>query len=207
MRECAIEMDRPIMRDSKWIIILWAMLASASILTTACGGSLYKVKPVVRAPIADGASGAEAGGIKVRAMPLLLDEEIQELFEANLLLAGLLPVRAEISNNSGVAVDMKKARFHLRDGDGREWKALGAKQAVARILKYYDVYIYNPHSRAKFEEDFRTHAFNIDTPLAQGEQRSGLIFFQTPKKEAVSSPHGLVLTIEKLPQTVELKLN
>jgi hypothetical protein len=192
---------------SRFKLVLRIGLVCALILTAACGGSLYKVKPVVQAPIADGASGAEAGGIKVHAVPILIDEEIQELFEANLLLAGLLPVRADVTNESGAPVDLKNARFHLRDGDGREWKAKTAKQAVAGILKYYDVYLYNPNSRRKFEEDFRMHALNIDAPLAQGEQRSGLVFFQTPKKEAVSSPRGLVLTIEKLPQTIELKLN
>lgn len=188
-------------------LVLCIGLACALILTVACGGSLYKVKPVVQAPIADGASGAEAGGIKVRAVPILIDEEIQELFEANLLLAGILPVRVDVTNANGALVDLKNARFRLRDGDTREWKAQTAKQAVSRILKYYDVYIYNPNSRRKFEGDFRAHALNIDSPLAQGEQRSGLVFFQTPKKEPVSSPRGLVLTIEKLPQSIELRLN
>ena len=195
------------MQISKLTIVAWALLTAALVLTASCGGSLYKVKPVVQAPLADGASGAEAGGIRVRAIPLLIDEEIQELFEANLLLAGMLPVRTEITNNSGAAVDMKKAKFRLRDGDGHEWKVKSPMQSVARILKYYDVYLYNPHARLKFEEDFLKHGFDIDTPLAQGEQRSGLIFFQTPKKEAVSSPHGLVLTIEKLPGNVEINVN
>ena len=179
----------------------------AAILTTTCGGSLYKVKPVVQTPIADGASGAEAGGFRASALPLLTDEEIQELFEANLLLTGILPVRVEMGNNSGAPVDLKKARFSLRDGDGRAWKTMSAKNAVSRVLDYYAVYLYNPNARAKFEEGVRAHAFNIEAPLRQGEQRSGLLFFQSPKKEPVSSPRGLVLSIEKLPQSLELKLN
>lgn len=184
------------------------MLALAFILTTACGGSLYKVKPVVEAPpLADGAAGTEAGGVRVRAVPILTDEETQELFESNLLLAGLLPVRVEIDNRSGALVDLKKLRFRLRDGAGREWRARNAKQAVSRILEANQVYLYNPNSRRAFEEDFRAHALQIETPLAQGEQRSGLVFFLTPEKQPVSSPRGLVLSIEKLPQPLELRLN
>jgi hypothetical protein len=34
-----------------------------------------------------------------------------------------------------------------------------------------------------------------------------LIFFQTPRKEAVRSPRGLVLIVEKLAQPVALRLN
>jgi hypothetical protein len=182
-------------------------LALALVFTAACGGSLYKVKPVVEAPIADGAAGVEAGGFNVRAVPMLVDEEIQELFEANLLLAGLLPVRVEMYNGSGAAVDLKKARFRLHDSASREWKARSAKDAVARILKANGVFLYNPNSRKQFAEEFRAHALNVETPLAQGERRRGLIFFQTPKNEAVSSPRGLILSIEKLPQPLELRLN
>lgn len=184
----------------------WLALA-VLICAASCGGSLYKVKPVVEAPIAEGATGAQAGGINVRAVPMLSDEESFELFESNLLLAGILPVRIEMSNQSGAPVDFKKARFLLHDAEGRAWKFSSAKQTASRILKANDIYLYNPNSRAKFEEDLRAHAFDLKTPLAPNAQRRGLIFFQTPKKEAVASPRGLVLSIEKLPQNVELRLN
>lgn len=186
----------------KCIVVIGAL-----ILTTACGGSLYKVKPVVQTSISDGAAGAESGGTRIRAVPLLEDEEVQELFEANLLLAGILPVRMEIDNQSNAALDLKHARFSLRDAEGRGWKSQNAKKAVSRILKYYDVYLYNPSSRRKFEDDFRAHALDLEMPLADGQQRSGLLFFQTPKKEPVANPQGLVLTIEKLPGNLEVKLN
>jgi hypothetical protein len=200
-------MDRPTTRILKLNFYTWALVASISIVAAACGGSLYKVKPVVTTPIADGATGAEAGGVKVRAVPLLTDEEVQDLFEANLLLAGVLPVRVEMANNNSTPIDLKNARFSLRDAEGRTWKSLTPKKAIARILDYYAVYLYNPSARAKFEEDFRAHALSAETPLAQGEQRSGLLFFQTPKKDPVSSPSGLLLSVEKLPQNLELKLN
>jgi hypothetical protein len=208
MREFGLEMNQQAITDVQRKIMLGGALAFVFIFAAACGGSLYKVKPVVEAPVvADGAAGAEAGGLTVRAVPLLTDEESYELFESNLLLAGLLPVRVEMNNNGGAAVDFKKARFRLRDGEGREWKTRSAKDAVSRILKANDVFLYNPNSRAKFEEDFRAHALNMETPLAQGERRRGLVFFEAPKKEAISSPRGLVLSIEKLPQPLSLRLN
>ncbi len=177
------------------------------LFTAACGGSLYKVKPVVQAPIANDAAGAEAGGIRFRAVPLLSDEEVQELFEANLLLAGILPVRIEIGNQTQAPIELKKARFVLRDSQERGWKTLAPKQAIGRILEYYAVYAYQPSSRKKFEEDFRAHALATEAPLAPGEQRGGLIFFQTPKKEPVASPSGLILKIEKPAPPFEVRLN
>ena len=175
-------------------------------LIMGCGGSLYKVKPKVDAPITNGKE-ASAGNFSVRAVPLLTDEESQELFQANLPLGGLLPVRLEISNQSGAAITFKRVRFRLRDETAKEWKYRSPKQTVSRILESDQIYLYNPNSRKKFEEAFREHAFDTETPLDAGRTRRGLIFFQTPKKEALSSPRGLVLVIEGLPQPVEVIFN
>ena len=171
-----------------------------------CGGSLYKVKPKIDAPVTGGRD-ASAGGFSLRAVPLLTDEESQDLFQANLPLGGLLPVRLEINNESGAELSFKRVRFRLRDGEGREWKLRSAKQTVSRIMTADEIYLYNPNSRKKFEEAVSEHTFDLKTPLETGRQRRGLVFFQTPKKESVASPRGLVLTIEGLPQPVEVIFN
>jgi hypothetical protein len=170
-----------------------------------CGGSLYKVKPKIDAPVTGGRD-ASAAGFSVRAVPLLADEESQELFEANLPLAGLVPVRLEIANESGAPLSFKRVRFSLRDADGVVWKVRSPKQAVSRLLTDNQIYLYNPNSRKKFEEAVSEHAFDLSTPLEAGKQRRGLIFFQTPKKP-VASPRGLALVIDGLPQPIEVVFN
>lgn len=186
-------------------IILVALL----LLTTSCAASLFKVKPVVELPpITGDVKSASAGGVTVRVAPLLSDEESQELFEANLPLGGILPVRLELAFDSGVAVETKKVRFRLRDGEGREWKLLSPKSAVGRILKANDVYTYNPNSRKQFEKEFLAYAIDLKSPLSDADRRhQGFIFFETPKKEPVEGPKGLVLSIERLPQPVSIPLN
>ena len=185
------------------------ILAVVVLLTTSCAGSLFKVKPVVELPpLAADAKSANAGGVTVRVARLMSDEEGQELFEANLPLAGILPVRLELVFDSGVAVETRKLRFRLRDGDGREWKLLSPKAAVGRILKANDVYAYNPNSRKQFEKEFAAYAIDLKSPLSDAERRhQGFLFFQTPKKEPVESSKGLVLSVERLPKPVEIKLD
>ena len=144
----------------------------------------------------------------IRAAPLLNDEEGQELFEANVHLAGLLPIRLEIVHNSGDPIELKKLRFQLTDSSGQSWKTVSAKQAIARILKANDVYLYNPKSRQTFEKEFGSYDFDIKSPLTHSERRrTGFLFFQTAKKDAVTSPRGLVLNINGLAQPVSLPLN
>lgn len=176
---------------------------------SACAGALFKVKPVVELPPLTGAvKSASAGGVTVKVAPMLGDEESQELFEANLPLAGVLPVRIELEYESGVPIELKRARFRLRDGAGKEWKPLSPKQAISRILKANDVYVYNPGSRKQFEQEFAAYAIDLKAPLSPANyRRQGFLFFQTPNKEPVAGPRGLTLLGERLPQPVEIVLN
>lgn len=154
------------------------------------------------------AATADLGSVTFRAAPLLTDEETQELFEANLQLAGLLPVRLEIAHKGGEPLLMKKLKFKLRDGSGNEWKLISGKQAVSHILKANAVFAYNPNSRKTFEKEFRAYDFDLKAPLTHSErQRQGLIIFLSPQKEPVASPHGVTLSIDGLAQPVLLKLN
>ena len=170
--------------------------------TTSCTGSLFKVKPVAELPpLPANSHSADAGGVTLRVAPLLTDEESQELFEANLPVSGVLPVRVALDFQSGVPVELKKARFRLRDGQNQEWKLLSPKSAVSRIMKANGVYAYNPNSRKQFEKEFGAYGLDLKTPLASGDaHRHGFLFFQTPDKRPVPSEQQLTLSVERLPQ-------
>jgi hypothetical protein len=183
--------------------------AGLLVLSTSCAGSLFKVKPAIELPpLAANARSASAGGVTIRVAPLLTDEESQDLFEANLPLGGILAVRLEFAFESGAPVEVKRARFHLIDAAGKEWKLVSTKAAVARILKANDVYAYNPNSRKQFEKEFATYAIDLSDPLSTGNRlRQGFLFFETPKKEPVASRQALTLRVDHLPQPIEIKLN
>src|SRR4029079_16796111 len=112
-----------------------ALLILTVLLATSCTGSLFKVKPVTELPpMPANTRSAEAGGVTVRVAPLLTDEESQDLFEANLPLSGVLALRVELAFQSGVPVELKRARCRLRDSQNKEWKLLSPKSAVSRII-------------------------------------------------------------------------
>lgn len=159
-------------------------------------------------PLTGAVKSASAGGFTVKVAPLLSDEESQELFEANLPLGGVLPLRVELEYESGVPVELKRARFRLRDGAGKEWKLLSTKQAISQIMKANGVFVYNPGSRKQFELEFTAYAIDLKAPLSSSDRRrQGFLFFQTPSKEPVASPRGLVLLGERLPQPIEIVLD
>jgi hypothetical protein len=177
---------------------------------SSCSASLFKVKPALELPaLPSDTRTATAGSVRMSVAPLLGDEENQELFEANLPLGGVLPLRVEIAYEPGaVPLELKKVRLRLRDGEGHEWKLLSTKQAIGRILKANGVFLYNPYSRKQFEKDFGAYAFDLKTPLPTSEgRRQGFLFFQTPGKSPLSSPRGLVLSIAGLAQPLEIRIS
>lgn len=176
---------------------------------TSCSGSLFKVKPATELPpLPANTHSADAGGVTVRVAPLLTDEESQELFEANLPLGGVLPLRVELAFQSGVPIELKKARFRLRDDQNREWKMLSPKSAISRILKANGVKLYNPNARKQFEHEFGAYAIDLKAPLSSDDpRRQGFLFFQTPDKKAVTAGQQLTLTVERLPQTASITVN
>lgn len=186
-----------------------ALILGIALLSISCTGSLFKVKPATDLPpLPASTRSADAGAVTVRVAPLLTDEESQELFEANLPLSGVLPLRVELVFQSGVPVELKRAKFRLRDGQNREWKMLSAKSAASRILKANGVFAYNPNSRKQFEREFGAYAIDLKAPLSSGDaRRQGFLFFQTPDKRAVSSDQQLTLTIERLPQPASITIN
>ncbi len=176
---------------------------------TSCSSSLFKVKPVTELPpLPAGVRSADAGGVTIRAAPLLSDEESQELFEANLPVSGVLPVRIELAFQSGLPIETKRARFRLRDDQNQEWKLLSPKNAISRIMKANGVSLYNPNSRKQFEQEFTAYAIDLKTPLSSSDpRRHGFIFFQTPDKRPVKSDLRLTLSVERLPQAASIVLN
>ena len=118
------------------LIASLAPLLSLLLLNASCGNSLFKVKPAsALPPLSGSAASANVGVITFRAAPLLTDEETQKLFESNLQLAGLLPIRLEVIHNGGDPIEIKRLKFQLRDASNSDWKLISAEAAISLILK------------------------------------------------------------------------
>jgi hypothetical protein len=165
------------------------------------------VKPAVQAPRQDIEKQTDSSTVIVRAVPLLSDEENQALFEANLPLNGILPIHIEITNKTGTPISLEKALFKLHDAGQGQWKYLTVKQTASHIMKANGIYLFSPASRSAFFNAMAMHTLETKTALAPNEHRQGLVFFRTPKNEPVESPSGLLLSIERLPEPLQIQLN
>lgn len=155
------------------------------------------------------ASKATVGGLAVEAQAVTDEDFLYDTFDANLIMAGVLPVRVMLTNSGGEAVDLKRARFEI-EASGKRFKAVDARKAFKRLISYYGISVYSKAGYAESLEAFSNFALDAKTPLVAGQSRHGLVFFRTPSETARQT--GLTMTIGKLNSKgsdagVSLKLN
>src|SRR6185295_14873933 len=118
------------------VIIVVAMMS-------ACGKP-FNVKPRTELPRAEYTASATTDRITVQAKPITDENLLYETFDANLILAGVLPVRVMLTNSAEETLNLAKARFAIRTGNtGRAFKSVDAHKAFKRVISYYEISTYN----------------------------------------------------------------
>jgi hypothetical protein len=122
-------------------IIIFATLLL--VLLQACGGKPFNVKPKPDLPPAEPGAAAATGGLRLEAAAVTDEDFLYETFDANLILAGLLPVRVTVSSRETEPVDLSKAKFEIKTPDGRTHKAISANSAFKKLISYYGISTYS----------------------------------------------------------------
>ena len=161
---------------------LLAGLASAALLASgACASKPFDVK--VQPRVESDAIGAPEtiGPVTVRTEAVWDEDWLLENFDANLVLAGVLAVRAEIENPGGEPVKVKRLEVEGRDGSGRAYERLSPKKARGRVERYYELTVRSKVGDRLYKQDFDANALDLERPLAPGERRQGFLFFEIPR--------------------------
>jgi hypothetical protein len=180
------------------------------LLLAGCGGKPFNVKPEVALPAIADAPLVESQGFRMQAAAVRDEDYLLSTFDANLILAGILPVSVTITNRTTQPLDLHRARFEVRTPDGHSYQAAEANRAFKRLIKYYEISTYSKPAYKKSREDFAAYALDTARPLAMGESRQGMLFFIVP--DGVVQASGLKFIGARLDVTgsrsaVELQLN
>jgi hypothetical protein len=172
-------------------------------------GKPFNVKTRTDLPPANYAASTATDTISIQAQAIRDEDFLYDTFDANLISAGVLPVRVMLRNSSDRTVDLQKARFEIRQQGGRGFKAVDARGAFKRLISYYEISAYNKSGYKESLGTFSEYGVDLKTPLAPGQSRQGLMFFLVPGEAAHGA--GLTLVVSRLGAEshppVELKLN
>jgi len=163
------------------------------VLVLACAGCAsrpldVKVVPHVE-PDAISAPSV-AGPLSVRAAAVWDEDWLLENFDANTILAGVLPVRVEIENRGREPLATKKLEIAASDAAGRRFEWLDASKARKAIEKYYELSrIQSKSGTSLYKQDWAANALDLAAPLSPGERRQGFVYLRIP--EGVARHVGL----------------
>src|SRR5215510_10490197 len=181
---------------------------AVSLAALAGCGKPFNVKTKAGLPPSHYTVKATAGSITVEAHAITDEDFLYETFDANLILAGVLPVRVSLTNPGKETVDLKKALFEIRQQSGRRFASVSARAAFKSLISYYGISTYSKHGYKESLNDFSSYELDIDSPLAGAKSREGLRFFLMPSEAAAGA--GLTLVVSRVGQqsaSAELRLN
>lgn len=206
-----MKFERSSLRQSLLRLVQGAAFVLAAVAAFGCGKP-FNVKTQPDLPPANYAAKASSDHISVQAQAITDEDFLYETFDANLLLAEILPVRVMLTNSGGDIVDVKNARFEVHTTTGASFKAINTRQAFKRLISYYEISTYNKSGYKESLEAFSAFGIDTRTPLAAAQSRQGLVFFSMPSEAAQGGGLTLVVSrLEKAPSSsrgrLELKLN
>ncbi|HWP41670.1 MAG TPA: hypothetical protein VNO14_00445, partial [Blastocatellia bacterium] len=149
----------------------------------ACGGKPFNVQPRPATPHAIKGAEVEVNGVTLQAEAVTDENLIYDTFDANLILAGILPVRVKVTNSRPEPFEIRRARFEVRGPGGRTYKSIRPDRAYKRLMSYYDIGTYNKDGYRRSRSDFEAYGLNTSEPLGVEESRQGILFFPVPDEE------------------------
>jgi hypothetical protein len=161
-----------------------ALMILSAIGLIGCGKP-FDVKPrttVQPLPSMNNAATVEVKGLTLSGELIKDEDYLYDTFDGNLILAGILPVRVKLQNESAEKVDVKDAKFTLLDATNHTFKIMDGEKAYKQLRKYYGIKIYNKSGNNEAKEDFSGYELERKKPLSSNESREGLLFFQVPNE-------------------------
>lgn len=183
----------------KFIPIIIIFLSSCS--------PTFQIKPSQEVTLSQTDQKTSNNMVEIQA-GLLSEDQVVEIFDANLFLARVIPIQITITNLSQQPIIFSEKDFSLIDSQGKPINSLKAKDALESLLDYYKIRAYNPYSYEKMQANFLTHSIVLKETLMPNEKRSGLLYFKVKKNESfITKGLNLVLRKKTFAESLRLTIN
>jgi len=176
-----------------------ALLAMTGVLAgslAGCSGKPFNVKPRPSLSKSDYRASGQIDGVGIQAEPITDEDYLFEVFDANLIQAGVYPVRIRVKNNGGDALELKRAKFGVKSAAGKRFRVVDARPAYKRLISFYELSLYSKDGYKRSLNDFKSYAFDTESPLGPGDSRDGILFFLVPAE--VAQEGGLTFEAARL---------
>ncbi|MFY9223539.1 MAG: hypothetical protein WAQ98_12770 [Blastocatellia bacterium] len=168
------------------------------LLGLACG-PVFQVKPRSTVDLPE-INNKTANSSLILEAAILSEDKAVEIFDANLFLAGIIPLEVKLTNQNQTPVKFSEKDFTILDSKGRSFSCIKDKDVINKLLDYYKIKAYNPYSHDKLKEKFFTHSLSLKESFGLDETRQGLLYFKIGKEKAVGQGLKLNFKNKKISQ-------
>jgi len=156
-------------------------------------GRPFHVKARTDLPPATYPAKVQAKAVEIQAGAITDEDFLYSAFDANLILAGILPVRLMITNTGEQPLNLKKTEWEIKDGNGMRCRLIEPRRAFGRLISYYEIRTYNRRGFNRSRDDFVSYALDRNSVVEPGRSRDGFLFFEVPP--GVANQTGLTLEV------------
>jgi len=168
-----------------------SIVAALAVGLTGCGGP-FNVKPRAAVPPVTTMPEGRAGSLAVSAEPVTDEDFLYNAFNADLIMAGILPVWVKVANGGEAAIDLKKSEWSLSSQNG-PYRRLEPAKAYKRLVSFYQIKAYSKAGYQQSRGDFDSTALDLTVPAAAGATREGYLFFSVPAELARKNEFKLLI--------------
>src|SRR4030095_6991114 len=170
----------PRQKTSRLARTLFVAVAIVQLMLSFGCGRPFDVKTQPSLPPARYTETVTVSSINISVQAIRDEYLLYDTFAANLISAGLLPVRVSMTNSGIEPVDIRETRFEVQAGSQR-YRAVDARKAFKRLVSYYDVSAYTKAGYKDSQDSFIAYALDIKTLLNGNQSRQGLVFVMMPE--------------------------
>lgn len=168
------------------------------LLGLACG-PVFQVKPRPTVDLPE-INNKTANSNFILEAAILSEDKAVEIFDANLFLAGIIPLEVKLTNQIQNSVKFSEKDFTLLDSQGRSFRCIKDKDVINKLLDYYKIKAYNPYSHDKLKENFFTYSLSLKESFSPNETRQGLLYFKMGKEKTLGQGLKLSFKNKKISQ-------
>lgn len=123
------------------------------------------------------------GGILLSAMPYDTLESQWEVFDADMVRAGILPIYVQFTNQRPQAVQVQLKSIALYETSGHKRHPFSPEKAAGTMLERYSVRYYSRHSYQRFLERLKGISFR-EAFVSPGHSVAGFVYFPYTREAA-----------------------
>jgi hypothetical protein len=177
---------------------------------SACSPQPFTLRPNAGVPPPDVSAKAQDGSLAFQAQAVVDEDFLYKAFDANPIMAGILPVWVTVTNSGEGEADLRKIDYSIAHAASAKYKIIEPRKVYKRLISYYQIRMYTKAGYQQSVDALISMSLDLNRPIPTGSSRQGYVFFLVPPDTARSGDltlhFGKIKSAGSPSESLEIKL-